>query len=136
MPKERRHNVPMRRRTCLGLLAAACAPTPAAPSASIQLHVDLDVDPTREAELRAAFRQVFRPAISKQPGFLEVRLLKVRGAVAGEPPRDANYRLLIAFDSEQRRQAWVAGEDHQRAWPAIEKTLRPGRLRAVLYDVV
>lgn len=125
----------MRRRTCLTLLpAAALAAAPV--GGPIQLHVDLDVDPSQEAELRRAFRAVFRPAISKQPGFVSVRLLKLRGEVVGEAPKEWNYRLVISFQSEEQRQAWVKSEDHQRAWPAIEKTLRSGRLRALLYEVV
>jgi len=125
----------MLRRTCLGLLAAAGSAL-STPTNPIQLHVDLDVDPARENELRQNFRNIFRPAISRQPGFVSVRLLKLRGAVVGEPPGDFNYRLVISFQSEQQRQAWVKSEDHQKAWPAIEKTLRPGKLRAVLFDVV
>ncbi|MEK7405685.1 MAG: antibiotic biosynthesis monooxygenase [Acidobacteriota bacterium] len=124
----------MRRRTCLTSLVAAALPAAAAPN-PIQLHVDLDVDPAKEKDLVAAFRKVFRPAISKQPGFVNVRLLKLRQAVVGEAPKDASYRLLISFQTEEQRQTWVKTDDHQQAWPAIEKTLR-GKVTALLYDVV
>lgn len=120
---------------CLAALAAGAArPAPAANP--IQLHVDLDVDPARDKELVANFRKVFQPAISKQPGFVSVRLLKLRKAVVGAPPPNAPYRLVISFQSEEQRQAWVASADHQRAWPAIEGTLKGSKLAAVLYDTV
>ena len=126
----------MHRRTCLkGLWAALALPVSAA-SNPIQLHVDLDVDPAKEKELVANFRKVFRPTISKQPGFVSVRLLKLRQAVMGAPPANAPYRLVISFQSEEQRQTWVASEDHKRAWPSIENTLRGAKLVAVLYDTV
>ncbi|MBK5292016.1 MAG: hypothetical protein JJE04_10105, partial [Acidobacteriia bacterium] len=45
-------------------------------------------------------------------------------------------RLLIAFESEEHRMAWVASADHQRVWPTIEKTLKGAKLVAWLYDIV
>ncbi|MGC8793788.1 MAG: antibiotic biosynthesis monooxygenase [Bryobacteraceae bacterium] len=126
----------MDRRTCLSLLAAAFSGRAPAAQRSIQLHVDLDVEPAREREMLRNYRRIFRPAIRKQPGFLGVRLLRLRRVVTGEASKDSNYRLVIRFQTEEQRQAWVASEDHQRAWPAIERTLRPGRLRALLWEAV
>ncbi len=126
----------MRRRTCLqGLWAALALPASAATN-PIQLHVDLDVDPAKEKQLVANFRKVFRPVISKQPGFVSVRLLKLRQALTGAAPANAPYRLVISFQSEEQRQTWVASKDHQQAWPSIEGTLRGAKLVAVLYDTV
>ena len=113
---------------------ALAAPAPAANP--IQLHVDLDVDPAKPKELIANFRKLFRPAISKQPGFVSVRLLKLRKAIVGTAPASAPYRLVISFQTEEQRETWVATDDHQRAWPAIEGTLKGAKLRAVLYDTV
>jgi heme-degrading monooxygenase HmoA len=98
--------------------------------------VDLDVDPAKEKELIASFRKVFRPTISKQPGFVSVRLLRLRQAIAGAAPPNAPYRLVISFQTEEQRQTWVATDEHQRAWPAIEGTLRGAKLTAALYDTV
>lgn len=126
----------MHRRTCLKGLWATLALPVAAAANPIQLHVDLDVDPAKEKELAPNFRKVFRPAISKQPGFVSVRLLKLRQALAGAPPANAPYRLVISFQSEEQRQTWVASEDHKRAWPSIENTLRGAKLVAVLYDTM
>jgi heme-degrading monooxygenase HmoA len=128
----------MRRRTALKTLAAAgtVGMMPAASAGPIQLHVDLEVDPSRERELVANFRTVFRPAIRKQPGFADVKLLKQRTVLAGAAPAGMPYRLLISFGTEEQRQAWVKTGDHQKAWPEIEKTLKGSKFSAVLYDPV
>src|SRR6266571_5813411 len=89
----------------------------------IQLHVDLDVDPSKEQEMVRIFRNIFRPTISKQPGFMEVKLLKLRETGSGARPKIMSYRLVISFDTEDLRKQWVATDDHQRIWPTIERTL-------------
>ncbi|HSB16737.1 MAG TPA: antibiotic biosynthesis monooxygenase [Bryobacteraceae bacterium] len=123
----------MRRRTCLKTLAAAAGVSSISAAAPpIQLHVDLDVDSAKEKKLVENFRNVFRPAISRQPGFVDVKLLRLRKALSGPTPLP--YRLLISFQTEEQRQAWVATTDHQRAWPAIEENLRGSKYTAVLYD--
>jgi heme-degrading monooxygenase HmoA len=120
----------MNRREHLQLLAAAAAPAASSP---IQLHVDLEVDPAREKELVANFRNIFRPTIRKQPGFVDVKLLKLRSALAGKPPENCAWRLLISFQTEELRLQWVKSDDHQKAWPAIEKTLKSVK-SVLLYD--
>jgi len=126
----------MNRRTCLKLVAlAVTAPSLKAATRPIQLHVDLDVSSDHEKELISNFRRIFEPAISKQPGFVDAKLLKLRSAVGGQMPTNTNYRLILSFQTEAQRQAWTATADHQRAWPTIEKTLRANRA-ALLYDVV
>lgn len=102
----------------------------------IQLHVDLQVDSSRAEEVAAVFQDVFVPAIRKQPGFLSVELLKFREARSGGEATAFTHRLLLSFETEERRRQWVESEDHQKAWPAIEGTLTGSRFRATLYDVV
>lgn len=129
----------MNRRKYLKTLVAAGATSalPAQAAAGpIQLHVDLDVDSAREQEMLANYHQTFRPAISRQPGFVEVKMLKLRSAVVGPAPANANYRLLISFQTEQQRQTWVATAEHQKVWPTIEKNLKGAKYSAILYDVV
>lgn len=132
----------MNRRAYLKAVAAGATALGVAPSGlaadknPIQLHVDLDVDPAREKEMLANYRDVFRPVIRKQPGFVDVKLLKMREALAGPPPKNAPYRLLISFATEELRKKWVATDEHQRVWPTIEKTLRGQKYGVVLYDTV
>jgi heme-degrading monooxygenase HmoA len=117
----------------LGVLSNRCVPAAENP---IQLHVELDVLPDKEEEMVENFRQIFRPAISSQPGFVEVKLLRLREVVLGTPPETAKYRLLISFGTEEQRKQWVDTDAHQRVWPTIEKTLKEGEPTAILYDVV
>lgn len=100
----------------------------------IQLHVDLEVDPAREAELVKTFKTVFKPTISKQQGFVDVKLMKLRSVPVGTAPA-TKWRLLISFSTEELRLKWVAADDHQRVWPQMEKNLTGKKFSAVLYDL-
>jgi hypothetical protein len=100
----------------------------------IQLHVDLRVDPAKEQEMLHNFHTIFRPAAARQPGFIDVKMLKLRSALAGTAPGGANYRFELLFASEEQRQAWVATATHQEVWPAIEKTLASKDYTILLYD--
>ncbi len=107
----------------------------AEPDRAIQLHVDLLVDPSQEEELVKNYHRVFQPTILQQPGFVEVELLKFREAVAGPEPANSKYRLIISFETEEQRKEWVARDEHQDAWPTIDKTLIGDKYTALLYDV-
>ena len=100
----------------------------------IQLHVDLTVDPAREKEMLRNFRDTFKPAATKHPGYIDVQMLKLRTAVMGKAPGDANYRFVLTFQSEELRQKWVASEVHQKVWPTIENTLKHKNYNVLLYD--
>lgn len=128
----------MNRRTYLKALAAALPATAvsAAPSAPIQLHCDLQVDPARQKDLLAAFSNVFRPAIRKQPGFVDVKLLKLRSEIQGKAPANFTYRLIVSFQTEELRLKWAATDDHQKGWGAMERTLSGVKFTALLYDSV
>ena len=95
----------------------------------IQLHVDLEAGDG--ASLERVFADTFSPAIRKQPGFTDVRLLRLRGQDG-----EFNYRLQIVFETEDQRQAWVATELHQKVWPQVEATLKEAKYAVRLYDVV
>ena len=79
----------------------------------VALHLDLQLKPGAGPELEKTFREVFRPAISAQPGFVAVALLR--------PNSDpAIYRLVIEFQTEQSRLGWVATDLHRQVWPKME----------------
>ena len=130
----------MDRRTYLKTVALAGAaralPAAAAAAQPIQLHVDLDVDPAHEPDLMTNYRTKFRPEIMKQPGFVEVKLMKLESAPAGKAPPNVSYRLLLSFHTEDQRKAWVATPEHQKVWPTIQQTLRGPNVNAVLFQVV
>ncbi|MGH9632023.1 MAG: antibiotic biosynthesis monooxygenase family protein, partial [Bryobacteraceae bacterium] len=105
-------------------------------SQPVQLHVDLDLDPSKEQDLIRAFRESFEPAIRQQQGFVDVELLKLRSVMAGKGPENFSYRLLVSFEREEDRQRWVASDTHQKVWPVMESNLKGSLYGAVLYDVV
>ena len=75
------------------------------------LHVDLDVAAGRGDDLRATFAADFHPAVSAQPGFAACELLA--------PAEGDRWRLVIRFDTEEQRLAWVETPAHQKVWPLV-----------------
>ena len=100
----------------------------------IQLHLDLSVDPTKEQDMLHNFKTIFRPAASKQPGYIDVQMLKLRSAIQGKAPEAGNYRFVLTFVSEELRQKWIASATHQRVWPTVENTLSSKNYTVLLYD--
>jgi heme-degrading monooxygenase HmoA len=128
----------MKRRSWLTTILAACVASPGRAAKSdhpIQLLVDLSVDPAKEQEMLHNFHTIFHPAASKQPGFIDVKMLKLRAALQGSAPAGANYRFELTFASEELRKQWVATPAHQKAWPTIENTLKSKDYTVLLYEV-
>ncbi len=130
----------MNRRNCLKIIGIAPAAALALQAADaphpIQLQLDLEVDPAKEKEMLTNYKNTFRPAISKQPGFVDVKLMKLRAEMAGKVPANCTYRLMLSFHTEDQRKAWVATPLHQKVWPTIENTLKGAKYTAFLYDVI
>jgi hypothetical protein len=116
--------------------ARSSPPPKAAPSARpIQLHCDLAVDPKREAEMLKHFETVFKPTAAKHPGFIDLRLDKLRTNVRGPVPAGGRFRFVLTYQSEELRQKWIASADHLRVWPPIEATLTDKEFGILVYDV-
>ena len=81
------------------------------------------------------FQTIFRPAASKQPGYIDVKMLKLRTALQGSAPAGVNYRFSLTYRSEELRQKWVASAEHQKVWPTIENTLSSKNYTVLLFDV-
>lgn len=121
----------------IGIAPAAAIALQAADAVHpIQLQLDLELDPAKEKELLTNYKNTFRPAISKQPGFVDVKLMKLRAEMAGKVPANCTYRLMLSFQTEDQRKTWVATPLHQKVWPTIENTLKGAKYTAFLYDVV
>ncbi|HET8548318.1 MAG TPA: hypothetical protein VFL57_09955 [Bryobacteraceae bacterium] len=129
----------MNRRTHLKAVISAATAFTAARGANakhpIMLHVDLDVDPAKEKEMLRNFETIFRPAAAKFTGFIDVKMIKLRSALAGSAPPGVNYRFVLTYQSEELRQKWVASNTHQKVWPTIERTLRSKNYTVLLFDV-
>jgi hypothetical protein len=129
----------MKRRTCLKTIFAAGATAAGAlaagPGQPIQLHVDLAVDPAKEKEMLHNFETIFRPEAAKHPGYIDVKMLKLRTALQGSAPAGLNYRFCLTYQSEELRQKWVASAEHKRVWPTIENSLSSKNYTVLLFDV-
>jgi hypothetical protein len=91
----------------------------------IVLHCDLKVDPKREQEMLDHYHRTFKPAAEKFDGFIDLKMLKLRKLLQGgpAPEQGINYRFQLTYESEEKRQIWIASEVHGRVWPLIENTL-------------
>ena len=123
-------------KTVLAATAASAAPQAADAAHPIQLHVDLAVDPAKEKEMLKNFETIFRPAASKQPGYIDVKMLKLRSTLVGKAPAGVNYRFALTFQSEELRQKWVASDIHQKVWPTIENTLSTKNYTVMLFNAI
>jgi antibiotic biosynthesis monooxygenase (ABM) superfamily enzyme len=129
----------MKRRSYLKAMLAAGAGLQGATAQAknpIVLHVDLSVDPAKEQEMLHNFRTVFKPAATKFPGYVDVKMLKLRTALQGAAPAGMNYRFQLTYQSEELRQKWVASDIHKKVWPTIENTLSSKNYTVLLFDSV
>jgi hypothetical protein len=115
--------------------ASAAGVLAVGPGHPIQLHVDLAVDPAKEKEMLHNFQTIFRPEAAKHPGYIDVKMLKLRTALQGSAPPGVNYRFSLTYQSEELRKKWVASTEHQKVWPTIENTLSSKNYIVLLFDV-
>jgi len=82
----------------------------------MQLHVEFKIKEGRKEQLQNAVEKIFLPAISTQKGFKNCYFLLDReDSTKGE--------LIIAFNSEEDRRAWVATPLHETAWGEVGANL-------------
>ena len=120
------------------MLAAGAGATGAlatGPGHPIELHVDLAVDPAKEKEMLHNFESIFRPEAAKHPGYINVKVLKLRQTLQGSAPAGINYRFVLTYQSEELRQKWVASPEHNKVWGIIENTLSSKNYPVLLFDV-
>jgi heme-degrading monooxygenase HmoA len=101
----------------------------------IELHLDLAVDPAREQEMLNIFEKEFRPAVSRQPGFIDTKMLKLTATMRGPAPPGCNYQFILSFVSEVMRQKWTDTPTHKSIWPKIVATLTSPNYSRLLYEV-
>lgn len=107
-------------------------------SGTIVLYCDLAVDPKREQEMLNHFHRDFKPAAEKSEGYVDVKMVKFRKLIQGQPPLPPgiNYRFQLTFKNEELRQRWISSSVHQAKWPLIENTLLNKDFLVVLTDIV
>jgi hypothetical protein len=131
--KQRQAQAAMAPATATTSTAAAAPTSPptstAAPASSpprpIVLYCDLAIDPAREHEMLDAFHHHFKPVAMKHPGYVDLKMLKLRQVVQGgpAPAPTINYRFQLTYASEDLRQKWIASPDHRKYWPMVENTV-------------
>lgn len=117
-----------------GLSGAGAQETKKQAQNPVVLHVDLSVDPAKEGEMLRNFHNTFKPAARKFPGYIDVKMCKLRSALQGAAPGGINYRFQLTYESEELRQKWVASDTHQKVWLAIENTLKSKNYTVLLFD--
>jgi hypothetical protein len=115
----------MKRRSCLTAMFAAVAGLKAghaqvAAKNPIVLNCDLVIDPAHEKEMLDNYHRIFRPAAIKFPGYIDLKMLKLRSALQGSAPPGINYRFQLTYESEELRQKWINSDVHKKVWPTIE----------------
>jgi hypothetical protein len=116
-------------------LTTATAQTKAAKN-PITLYVDMQVDPAKEQEMIKNFHTIFKPEAVKHPGYVDVKIVKLRSALMGTAPAGMNYRFELTYASEELRQKWIASPEHVKVWPTIENTLASKSYTVLLCDAV
>ena len=98
----------MKRRSYLSAMLAGLAGIRAASAQKaknpIVLNCDLAVDPAKEQEMLRHFHNTFKPAAEKFPGYVDLKMLKLRTAYQGSVPPGINYRFQLTYESEEARQ--------------------------------
>jgi hypothetical protein len=103
----------------------------------IVLNCDLAVAPAKEQEMLHNFHTIFMPAAEKFPGYIDLKMLKLRSALQGSAPAAINYRFQLTYESEEARQKWIHSDIHQKVWPTIENTLtNKSNYLVLLFDSV
>lgn len=102
----------------------------------IQIHVDLSVDPAKEAQMLRYFETDFKPAAARFEGYQDVKIVKLRKAFVGRAPEGMNYRFVLRYETEELRQKWIASDIHQEVWGVIERMLLNHNCDILLFDEV
>jgi antibiotic biosynthesis monooxygenase (ABM) superfamily enzyme len=93
----------------------------------IERHVTFHVVPGKEKDFENLFKQEYSMAMSKQPGFVSVTLLK-------EHERESVYQMAIRFQSLETAAAWRDSADHKALSPRIKALYKESTVQ--VYEVV
>jgi hypothetical protein len=94
-------------------------------------------DPAKEKEMVDNYHKIFLPAAVKFPGYIDLKIVKLRTTLQGSAPTGMNYRFQLTYESEELRQKWIASDVHQKVWPTIERTLtNPKDYTVMLCDAI
>jgi antibiotic biosynthesis monooxygenase (ABM) superfamily enzyme len=95
--------------------------------ALIERHVTFNVIPRKEKDFETLFKDAYSIAMSKQPGFVSVALLK-------EHEKEAIYQMVIRFQSLESAAAWRDSAEHQALSPRIKALYQESTVQ--VYEVI
>jgi len=93
----------------------------------IERHVIFNVIPGKEKNFENLFKEEYSMAMSKQPGFVSVTLLKEHG-------KEAVYQMAIRFQSLETAAAWRDSAEHKALSPGIKALVKEST--AQVYEVI
>jgi len=93
----------------------------------IERHVTFNVIPGKEKDLEVLFKEEYSVAMSKQPGFISVTLLK-------EHEKEAVYQMVIRFQSLEKAAAWRESAEHKALSPKIKALYTESTVQ--VYEVI
>ncbi len=77
-------------------------------------EVSLQVAIDRQAEFVSFWKNEYREAMSRQPGFLAARLLKSTGS-------EDELQMMLEFATEEQAAQWRASPEHKRLGPRLKE---------------
>jgi len=93
----------------------------------IERHVTFNVLPGKEKEFETLFKETYGVAMSRQPGFVSVTLLK-------KHEKEAIYQMVIRFQSLETAAAWRDSVDHKALSPKIKALYKESTVQ--VYEVI
>lgn len=93
----------------------------------IERHVTFNVSPGKEKDFETLFKDAYCIAMSGQPGFVSVILLK-------EHEKEAVYQMVIRFQSLETAAAWRDSPEHKGLSPKIKALYKESTVQ--VYEVV
>ena len=93
----------------------------------IERHVTFNVIPGKEKDFENLFKQEYSVAMSKQPGFVSVTLLK-------EHEKEAVYQMVIRFQSLETAATWRDSADHKALSPKVKELYSGSSVQ--VYEVI
>jgi antibiotic biosynthesis monooxygenase (ABM) superfamily enzyme len=93
----------------------------------IERHVTFHVISGKERDFETLFKEAYSIAMSKQPGFVSVTLLK-------EHEKDVIYQMVIRFQSLETAAAWRDSDDHKALSPKIKSLYKESTVQ--VYEVI
>jgi antibiotic biosynthesis monooxygenase (ABM) superfamily enzyme len=93
----------------------------------IERHVTFHVISGKERDFETLFKDAYSIAMSRQPGFVSMTLLK-------EHEKEAVYQMVIRFQSLETAAAWRDSDDHKALSPKIKALYKESTIQ--VYEVI